>query len=101
MARKLSLRELRDSSMKSHIGRLMGSLHYPLSPEGERVLAAAKVGLQLIRERKTPEKKTKRKVTDSRVVEENFPDSIREMLKLHRNELSKLHPTQPLRPDQA
>ncbi len=83
MARKLSIHELRGA--KAQVSRLMGSLHYPLSPEGERVLKAANAGLKLIR--------------DSKVREENFPDSIRELLHLHRKEMGNTHPTQPLRPD--
>lgn len=85
MARKLSLKEIRGA--REHVSRLMSSLQYPLSPEGKRVLKAANAGLKLIR--------------DSRVIEENFPDSIRDMLVMHRKEMSNAHPTQPLRPDQA
>lgn len=84
MARKLSLSELRDSSVTAQVVRLLGSLQTPLSPEGRRVLKAADAGLKLIR--------------NSQVHEENFPDSIRALLKQHREEP---HPTEPLRPDHS
>lgn len=107
MARKLSMQDTAPSSDSrvAHLRRLFGSLQYPLSPEGERVLAAAKVGLKLIR-KDTPEKKSAPrakpvKQPSSKVVEENLPASIREMLVLHRELDKNQHPTQPLRPDRA
>jgi len=108
MSRKLSIHESSGScpdSRVAHLRRLFGSLQYPLSPEGERVLAAAKVGLRLIRKeapvKKKPGLKKPSIYTGPKVVEENFPDSIREMLKLHRKETNDEHRTQPLRPDHA
>lgn len=84
MARKLSPQQLQDSSVTAQVVRLLGSLQHPLSPEGRRVLRAADAGLRLVR--------------DAEVHEENFPDSIRELLKQYREEE---HPTQALRPDRA
>lgn len=104
MARKLSLLEIRESS--AQLSRLLSSLQHPLSPEGKRVLAAAKVGLQLIRDsRKDSKEKAvpKRKFSTAQSTrEENLPDSIRELLALHRKVLGDdAHPTLPLRPDRA
>lgn len=107
MARKLSMHDSAPGtdSRVAHLKRLVGSLQYPLSPEGERVLAAAKVGLKLIR-KDMPEKKAPKSVKtiqrpSAKVVEENLPESIREMLVLHRQRDNNDHPTQPLRPDRA
>ncbi len=101
MARKLSHQEIRESS--AQLSRLLSSLQHPLSPEGKRVLAAAKVGIQLIKEAREEKKTPRKKPRVAREVrEENFPDSIRELLKHHRNtEGDDEHPTQPLRPDRA
>lgn len=105
MARKFSMQDSsRPDSQAAHLKRLVSSLQYPLSPEGERVLAAAKVGLKLIR-KEAPEKKTGPKLVksaqrpNSRVIEENLPDSIREMLIMTREQERNGHPVQPLRPD--
>lgn len=100
MARKLSLHEIRESS--AQLTRLLSSLQHPLSPEGKRVLAAAKVGLKLIRESRKEKGVPKRKFTTAQKTrEENFPDSIRELLELHRKVLGDEHPTLPLRPDRS
>ena len=80
--------------------RLVQSLHYPLSPEGKRVLAAAKVGLRLIQERTEEVKRAKRAVLPqlhvqrqkpARAVaggtplcENKLPSCIQEMLAKHR-----------------
>jgi hypothetical protein len=101
MARKLSIPGT--DSREAQLRRLMSSIHYPLSPEGKRVLAAAKVGLQLIRREASPERKVaakKKPASSSNVIEENFPQSIREMLVQYRKQEEKnAHRTLPLRPD--
>lgn len=101
MARQQSLQEIRDSS--AQLSRLLSSLHHPLSPEGKRVLAAAKVGLQLIKEAREDMKKPRKKPAGAQQTrEENFPDSIRELLALHRKVAGDdAHPTLPLRPDRG
>lgn len=101
MARKLSLQEIRESS--AQLARLLASLQHPLSPEGKRVLAAARVGLQLIKEAREEKSSQRKKPEGAQPTrEENLPESIRELLAVHRNAGEDgEHPTQALRPDRA
>jgi hypothetical protein len=73
----------------SHLERMLRSLEGPLSPEGKRVLAAARAGIEMLTHRKeeVPQLHVARRKRALRSVsggaplrEDMLPDRIREML---------------------